>query len=240
MNIAIIEDSKTVGHIISATLNSYGYQTSFFQSEAIDEQFFKSTNFDFIIMDTSLEHIDSKSFIKKVKAVSSEVYILAIQTKGDWKRRVEILNCGADDLVSYPFPMQEIMARIQAILRRPKVEPVTYIRIKDLLINPARREVSKENKKLNLRKREYSLLEYMARNRNRPISRSELLDHVWDYRRITESNTLDVHISNLRRNIGDSTIIKTVHGFGYLLNDGEEGLYEIDKGYEEVKPLPEL
>lgn len=226
MNVSIIEDSKTVAHILNTSLNTYGYSSKHFTSRDVSFHKFDPARVDFIIINSNLDFIDSREYVRSVREQFPNLYMLGLHTKGKWESKVKLLNAGVDDVVTYPFPVQEVMARIQAMLRRPRTGKISEIKIDEVHIDLTKRVAKFKEQPIKLRKREFSLLEYMARNKNRPISRSELLDHVWDYRRITESNTVDVHIRSLRRVFENDKLIKTIHGFGYQLCDTSTITYE--------------
>lgn len=245
MTIVIIEDSKAISHIIERTLQSYGYLTNIFISSQPLKSIINNTPFDLIILSTNLEHCDSQDLCKFIRFKFPSTFIIGINSKGVWKSRTSILNNGADDCMSFPFPTQELLARIQTLLRRPRVPVQMNLKYGNIKLDPSLRKVYYNKKPLTLTKKEYHLLEYMMRNSERTITRSELLDHVWDYKRITGSNTIDVHIQKLRKKmrmvnnlneintthtaVNDSYInpdinftieteIQTVHGIGYRLD----------------------
>ena len=112
---------------------------------------------------------------------------------------MEFLQNGADDCLTFPFPTQELLARIHAMLRRPRKSTPAHISYGNILIKPEQRKAFYSKSPLDLTRKEYQVLEYFVRNKNRTITRSELLDHVWDYKRIINSNTVDVHIQKLRK-----------------------------------------
>jgi len=239
MTIVIIEDVKSISSIIQKTLHSYGYLVNSFLSSQPLKSIIKNTPFDLIILSTNLEHCDSQDLCKFIRQKYPSTFIIGINSKGSWTSRTDILNSGADDCLSFPFPTQELLARIQTLLRRPKTPVEMNLKYGNIKINPSLRKVYYNKRHLELTKKEYHLLEYMMRNSERTITRSELLDHVWDYKRITGSNTIDVHIQKLRQkmrsnnapltktndsyinpseNFTIETEIQTVHGIGYRLD----------------------
>jgi DNA-binding response OmpR family regulator len=219
MNVLVIEESRSVAQIIASILGAYDYRVSIAQPADLQTLGSTSLNFEAIVMSTNLSKGRSTVFLKMIRSKHPGVYILGISTKATWKEKVEFLNAGADDVLDYPFPMQELLARIQSLLRRPKNNTRGILRLKNIEIDTDMKEVSVENKPVPLRRREYSLLEYMVKNKGRTIGRAELLDHVWDYRRSTGSNTVDVHVKRLRDKLKDREVIETVHGFGYTIRD---------------------
>jgi len=219
MNCLIIEDSKTVAHIIRSTLSAYGYKATNNTSDEIADVSIKEGVYEVILVNTNLKKGNSIKVLKKVRSFSSSILIIGISDRGTWQERVEFLNLGADDVITYPFPVQELLARIQALLRRPKLSNGGRLYVGKVEIDTDLKSATKDTKDLCLRKKEYKLLEYMARNKNRTLTRAELIDHVWDYRKFTGSNTVDVHVKRLRDKLGDKSLIKTIHGFGYRIAD---------------------
>lgn len=218
MNILIIEDSSSVSHIISSILRSREYIVKETTSMQFEERDIKSGVFELIILNTSLDK-GTLEIQKRIRNESNRILLLGVSTKSTWKEKVDFLNSGGDDVLDYPFPMQELLARISSLQRRPKENNEGLLKFKDLEINSEAKNVTKSKKEIPLRRREFTLLEYMVRNKNRTVSRAELLDHVWDYRRATGSNTVDVHVKRLRDKLMDRELIETVHGFGYTVKD---------------------
>lgn len=218
MNILIIEDSSSVSHIISSILRSREYIVKETTSMQFEERDIKSGVFELIILNTSLDK-GTLEIQKRIRNESNRILLLGVSTKSTWKEKVDFLNNGGDDVLDYPFPMQELLARISSLQRRPKENNEGLLKFKDLEINSEAKNVTKSKKEIPLRRREFTLLEYMVRNKNRTVSRAELLDHVWDYRRATGSNTVDVHVKRLRDKLMDRELIETVHGFGYTVKD---------------------
>ncbi len=223
MNILIIEKSKTISHILKSTLLAYGYNVTQDSADFGSESLVSRDLFEIIILDTNLtgKHctLDILGVVKGKKILKSKV--LGICSIGTWKDKVNFLNNGGDDVLSYPFPVQELIARIQSLLRRPMNYVDNRMYIGDILLDTNSKTVSVKNSDIDLRKKEYQLFEYLVRNRNRTISRCELLDHVWDYRSYTGSNTIDVHIKRLREKLPKKGLIETVHGRGYRVKDSK-------------------
>jgi DNA-binding response OmpR family regulator len=222
MNVLVIEEARSVAQIIASILGAYDYRVSIAQPSQIYGEDFVTSNFEAVVMSTNLSKGRSITLLKTIRNRFPSIYVLGIATKATWKEKVEFLNAGADDVLDYPFPMQELLARIQSLLRRPKNNTGGILRFKNIEIDTDMKEVSVKNRAVPLRRREYSLLEYMVKNKGRTIGRAELLDHVWDYRRSTGSNTVDVHVKRLRDKLRDRKIIETVHGFGYTIREEEK------------------
>ncbi len=223
MNILIIEKSKTISHILKSTLLAYGYNITEDNADFSSENLVNRGLFEILIIDTNIigkyTTLDILKRVKSKKDLKSKM--LGICSIGTWKDKVNFLNNGGDDVLSYPFPVQELIARIQSLLRRPTNYVDSRIYIGDVLLDTNSKTVSVEKGDIDLRKKEYQLLEYLVRNKNRTVSRCELLDHVWDYRSYTGSNTIDVHVKRLRDKLPKKGLIETVHGQGYRIKDSK-------------------
>lgn len=201
MNVLIIEDSPTIGPILFRILHSYGYNPHLTKSGQRISAELKTYHPALIIIDTFLEHDDPLSLCEEIRTVAQNSFILAIHSKGSWQNKIEILKKGADDCISFPFPGQELLARINALLRRPRRTHLPKISVGNITVIPDERKAYYNSQPLDLSRTEYQLLEYLTQNNNRSITRAELLDHVWDYTRIINSNTVDVHIQKLRKKL---------------------------------------
>ena len=217
MNILIIENSATLSQLLQKALSAYGYNTTLDTSEFESKHLIKKGIFDFIVLNTNLENGKSSDILKYIKDNLKETKVLGVCNKGSWVEKVEFLNKGGDDVLTYPFPVQELLARIQSLVRRPKNYVEDNLYIGEYVLDTDNQIALKDGRDLQLRKKEYSLFEYLLRNKDRAISRCELLDHVWDYREYVGSNTIDVHIKRLRDKLDSKSIIKTVHGVGYKI-----------------------
>ncbi len=226
MNILIIEKSKSISQLLKNTLVAYGYNITEDTSDFVSEHLIKRNLFEVIILDTNIEGkyttVDILKRIKDCKGVSCKT--LGICSIGTWRDKVNFLNNGGDDVLSYPFPMQELIARIQALLRRPRTYIDSKLFVGDLLLDTQSKTVSVGDRDIPLRKKEFELLEYLIRNKNRTVSRCELLDHVWDYRSYTGSNTIDVHVKRIRDKMPRKNIIESIHGQGYKVKDSKASL----------------
>ena len=219
MNVLIIENSETLSQIMSKTLDSYGYKVTLDNENFSSKIFVIDNIFSFLIINTKLEDGKTESILDFVLEKSPDTKILGVCNSGTWTEKVSFLNKGGDDVLSYPFPMQELLARIQSLNRRPKSYLDSNISLGDLTLDLDSKSIYKGNEEIEVRNKEYDLFEYLVRNKERPVSRCELLDHVWDYRQYVGSNTIDVHVNRLREKLEDSNVIETVHGVGYIVRD---------------------
>ncbi len=236
MNSIILEHNRTVSRVIRMGLKSYGYHTdtlNFAQAANNDQKGFTNKlkrsihgiPYSVAIIDTSSPNIKTASQIRSVVKVLrdeiTDINIIGIILMGQWKLRVDFLNAGGDDAITYPFMMQELLARIQALIRRPKSSSGAILKLGEIDIDTQKKTAFLGDNELPLRKKEYHIIEYMALNKNRPVSRSELMNHVWDYKRIISSNTIDVHINKIRKKLPNPKLLRTVHGFGYMIKDSQ-------------------
>lgn len=234
MKVFVVEDSPTIILMLERILSSYGYVPFCYSSSTFSNNVIKDHSFDFFILDTNLANTNSINLCKKIRKEIPNSYIMGITHKGLWTDRIEFLNTGADDCISYPFPPEEMLARMQAILRRPKQINQQTLQYGKFKIDPFKKQAYYDRRLLKLSQKEYGLLEYFIRNNERSIPRVELLDHIWDYRKNPTSNTVDVHVTKLRKKIyrmkdkkydtsnNFNSEIHTVYGVGYRMADNFE------------------
>lgn len=219
MNILIIENSSTLSQIMEKTLDSYGYKVTLDNENFGSKVYVKDGIFEFVILNTKLSGNKSEEILSYIIKHCPKTKVLGVCNNGGWPEKVNFLNHGGDDVLTYPFPMQELLARIQSVSRRPKSYIDNNLYLGNLVLDTNSKSIQKGNEDIEVRNKEYDLFEYLVRNKDRPISRCELLDHVWDYREYIGSNTIDVHINRLRKKLEDNNIIETVHGIGYVVRD---------------------
>ncbi|MBQ9661621.1 MAG: response regulator transcription factor [Oscillospiraceae bacterium] len=222
--IYLLEDDDSIRKLVVYALKSQGYEAEGYdRPSAFREALHKRTP-ELILLDIMLPEEDGISVLKKLKARSetAQIPVIMLTAKGTEYERVEGLDAGADDYIVKPFGMMELMARVRAVLRRIGKEPsASEYRIGELMISPDRHEVTKAGKPVPLTYKEFALLSLLAENRNRVMTRSCLMDRVWDLGNEPENRTLDVHIRSLRLKLGDNgEYIETVRGVGYRLKDG--------------------
>ena len=151
--------------------------------------------------------------------------ILILTALGSVKDRTQGLDTGADDYLVKPFALEELLARVRALLRRPSEQQGTVLEAGDLTLDTVSFRVTRAGKDISLTSKEYSLLEYLLRNQGRPLSKDSIIAHVWDFDSDVLPNTVEVYIKYLRSKIDapfDRPLIKTVRGFGYTLSSGEK------------------
>jgi DNA-binding response OmpR family regulator len=219
MNILIIEESKTISQLIKRALEAQGLNITLDNKDFYNKTFIKRKVFEVIIINTNLPKESTLKILKAIRKYDKNTKILGLCSHGGWKDKVSFLKNGGDDVVSYPFPIQELIERIKSLQRRPKSYVDSNLYIGEYCLDKDDFIVKNKSKNIKLRKKEYELLEYLVKNKNRTVSRCELLDHVWDYREYIGSNTIDVHIKRIRDKLDHKDLIRTIHGKGYKVID---------------------
>jgi DNA-binding response OmpR family regulator len=222
MRILIIEDDHKIANAIKKGLEqeSFAVDVEYTGKEGLGAA--QTFPYDLIVLDRMLPEVDGVDICQLLREKKNHTPIIMLTAKDKIGDRVEGLNAGADDYLIKPFAFEELLARIRALLRRPKNSLENELKIGDLSLNTLTYEVSRENKKISLSAKEFSLLEYLMRNPGRIMTKDNIIAHVWDYDSDILPNTVEVYIGYLRNKIdkpfrGKPEIIKTVRGFGYKL-----------------------
>jgi two-component system, OmpR family, response regulator len=177
-----------------------------------------------LIVDRMLPRLDGLSVIKTLRAEGIRTPVLVLSALGDVDDRVKGLRAGGDDYLTKPYAYSELLARIEALARRavPEEQETRYV-VGDLLLDRLSHRVSRGGESIPLQPREYRLLEYLMKNAGQVVTRTMLLEHVWDYHFDPQTNVIDVHVSRLRAKIDKSfekPLLHTVRGAGYMIRDG--------------------
>ena len=223
MNVLIVEDERQLSHEVEIFLTKQGYQCDVaFTGKSASEKIYVNT-YDFVLLDIGLPDYNGFNLLKEAKQSGKESAFIILTARGSTDDKITGLDLGADDYLSKPFSLLELQARMQAILRRRHGLKNNTIEINGFVLDIQNRTVSFKDEPINLTKKEFDILHYMALHKNRVITRIQLTEHIWgdvleeDY----ESNYIDVHIKNLRKKLaayGNADFIETVRGIGYRLN----------------------
>ncbi len=218
MNILVVEDEKKLAGFIRKGLEENGFAVTV--SHDGNEAYTLATtgSYDLIVLDIMLPGRDGLSILKNLRDRKNTVPIILVTARSESNERVQGLTLGADDYLPKPFFMDELLARIQAVLRRTSGENLSLLRAGDLTVNLIAREVRRGKENIVLPPREFSLLEYLMRSPGRIFTRTQILEHVWGYDFDPQTNLVDVCIQRLRSKIDpvkDKPLIETIRGVGY-------------------------
>jgi len=221
MRILIIEDDRDTATYIKKGVEEAGHVADH-ATQGRDGLLLATTEqYDVLIIDRMLPEMDGLAIVKTIRASENSTPVLILSALGEVDDRVQGLRAGADDYLAKPFAFSELMARLEALIRRKDVDaPVTRLQVDDLQLDLLSREVTRAGQVLDLQPREFRLLEYLMRHNGQVVTRTMLLEKVWDYHFDPQTNIIDVHISRLRGKIDkgfDRPLLHTVRGSGYVL-----------------------
>lgn len=225
MRILVVEDEHRIASSIKKGLEQERYAVDVAYNGTDGFDLASTEEYDLLILDLMLPEMDGITICQELRKKQIHTPILILTAKGQIQDRVEGLDSGADDYLIKPFSFEELLARIRAILRRPKNSINSILTVADLKLDPKQYIVKRGNLPIKLSNKEFSLTEYLMRNANKILTKEQIISHVWDYEADVLPNTVEVNIRNLRRKIdhpfkGFKQLIHTVRGFGYKI--GEE------------------
>ena len=225
IRIFIVEDEHRIARFLQMELEHEGFQTATEENGRRAFERIIQEKYDLVLLDIMLPEMDGLTICRQVRELS-EVPIIMLTAKDEVEDKVNGLDIGADDYITKPFAIQELFARIRAALRKHKSsvdEPQgEMLTVKDLVLYPSRYEVKVKDERVELTKKEYSLLEYLLRNKRNVLTRDQILQKVWGYDYVGDTNVVDVYIRYLRAKIDDhfgEKYIYTVRGVGYVVKD---------------------
>ena len=225
MRLLVVEDEKKLNELITKKLKKeyYGVDSCFDGEEAI--RYVEGTEYDAVILDIMLPKLDGFEVIKRIRAKKNKVPILLLTARDNIDDKVKGLDYGADDYLVKPFIFEELMARIRVLLRRNSGNADNVVTIANLKVDLDAKTVFRDDLLIKLSGREYSILEYLLRNKGTILSRERIEDHIWNYDYEGGTNVIDVYIRYLRKKIDDNytpKLIHTIRGLGYVLRVDNE------------------
>ncbi|HZO20444.1 MAG TPA: response regulator transcription factor [Gemmatimonadaceae bacterium] len=220
-NILLIEDDADVRSAVERVLGGAGFAVRSARDGESGLRLALAQRPELVLVDVGLPDRDGVSVTRELREKGFRSPILMLTARGTVSDKVSGLEAGADDYLPKPFDLSELIARVKALLRRASIAADHTLRAGDVVIDPLTRRVERAGREIELTQKEYALLEFLARNAGRPVSRSLIAEHVWKYDVDPATNVVDVYINYLRKKLGDDKtqpLIRTVRGVGYMIS----------------------
>jgi two-component system copper resistance phosphate regulon response regulator CusR len=223
MRILVVEDEKRIADFLCRGLQGAGYAVDAALNGGSALDHIHSADYDLVVLDLMLPDMDGMKVLERIRNRKAGPPVLILSARGGLDDRVKGLEQGADDYLVKPFAFVELLARVRALLRRGQPAPEKLL-VADLSVDCTRRRVTRANETIDLAPKEFGILEYLMRNKGRPLSRTMIVEHVWDMDYDGLTNIVDVYIRHLRSKIDDrfvQKLIQTVRGIGYMIEAPE-------------------
>ena len=220
MNLLIVEDDKDVRSFLRQAFKDEGFTVDVAEDGLVGAQKARMNDYDLILLDFSMPFKNGKEVCAEIRSLGKSTRIVMLSVAGEIPHKVELLNAGADDYITKPFLWSELLARVRAVLRRPAGYDEPVLKVKNISLDVVCHTVTLSGKEVRLTPKEFSFLEYMMRNRGKILTRMSILEHVWGADADPFTNTVDTHVLNLRRKLGDkkkNSLICTISGVGYKM-----------------------
>ncbi|WP_447975223.1 response regulator transcription factor [Nitrospira sp. Kam-Ns4a] len=225
MRVLVVEDEAKVGSFIRRALEEESYAVDLCADGKTGLELALQGHYDLVILDVMLPGLSGLEVLERLRKEKVRTPVLILTARSQVDQKVKGLDAGADDYLTKPFAIEELLARVRALLRRGTGEAAGVLQVDDLVLNPATREVTRGGQRIELTAKEYALLEYFMRNAGRVLTRPMIAEHVWNLDFDTFTNVIDVYVSYLRNKIDrgrERKLIHTVRGSGYTLKSGNE------------------
>ena len=220
MRLLIIEDDPEVSRSLKTNLKAEGFTTDTASDGDKGLKMAKIDDYSLIIMDLNLPGKNGDEICREIRDAGKTTPILMLTVNSEVNSKVQLLECGADDYLTKPFALKELLARVRALLRRPKAIMPSILKIDSLTLDQNRQTVTRAGKKISFTTTEFKILEYLMRNQGQVISRGTIIEDVWGESADMFSNAIETHIANIRRKIGKNKaweLIQTISGRGYKI-----------------------
>jgi DNA-binding response OmpR family regulator len=218
MKILLVEDDAAIVRALRRGLSAHGHELLSAENGEDGEIMARDAAVDFVLLDISLPGLDGQEVLRRIRAARPELPVIMLTARDDLLNKVTALDAGADDYLTKPFALQELLARIRALTRRIEQPESVWLKAGDLRIDLLSRRAWRGGKSIELSNREFALLEHFMRHQGQVLSRRQLLSAIWGYSFDTESNVVNVYVRHLRHKIdrpGEPSLITTVRGAGY-------------------------
>lgn len=215
MRLLLIEDDELLGDAVKTGLMQFAYVVDWLKDGDIAKQILKSETFDLIILDLGLPKLSGLKLLQTIRQDSNKTPVIILTARDAIDDRIKGLDSGADDYITKPFDLNELSARIRALTRRSQGRADTEIHYKNIVIDPSSQTLTMNGQLISLARREFALLLKLLENNGQVLSREQLMQSIYSWDDDVDSNTLEVHIHNLRKKL-DGTFIRTIRGIGYM------------------------
>ena len=225
MRLLIVEDEPGVAGFLEQGLKESGYTVDVARDGLEGLEYALAHEYDAIVLDILLPKMDGLQMLREIRAKRVKSPVLLLTASDGVDDRVRGLDIGADDYLVKPFAFPELLARLRALLRRPPLQLGNILTMNDLEMDVAQRQVRRAGKRIELSPREFSLLEFLLRHPNQVLTRTQIVEHVWNFDFYSDTNVVDVYIGYLRRKIDHEfapALIQTIRGVGYWLSEAKD------------------
>ena len=219
MRVLVVEDEATLSRQLEAALGGAGYAVDCASDGERADFLGQTEHYDAVVLDLGLPRVDGLTVLRRWREAGVLVPVLVLTARGSWHEKVQGIDGGADDYVAKPFRMEEVLARLRALIRRSSGQLTHDLRCGEVVLDPRAAKVSRRGTPVKLTGHEYRVLAYLMHHRDRVVSQTELSQHIYSHDLDRDSNTVEVFIARLRRKLGPSCI-ETVRGLGYRMDCG--------------------
>ena len=222
MRVLLVEDEKKVASFIKKGLEEHGYAVDYGSDGKSGLIMALDQIHDLVILDINLPEIDGLTVLRQMRENNVVTPVLLLTVRATIEDKVIGLDTGADDYLAKPFSFEELLARVRALLRRRSETKSPVLKVADLVLDPSSRQVFRGDDRIELTSKEFAILEYFIRNSGRVLTRTMIIDHVWDYDFDADTNVVDVYVNYLRKKIDahyQPKLLHTIRGTGYVLRE---------------------
>ena len=218
MRILILEDNVTLARGLEKTLNKVGYAVDVLYDGADGDSVLDYQDYDLLLLDLGLPGLDGIDVLKNIRKNKKKIPVIIISARDKLDQKILGLESGADDYLCKPFDLEEVVARIHALLRRSKQDGQSLVQLGNLSYDTSSRTLTQEGERIELSNRELGVFEYLLAHANQVLSKNSIADHVGSFDDDFSATAIETYISRIRKKLGDNVDLKTVRGLGYILN----------------------